>query len=122
MMLATIEGARAVGLGNLVGSLEVGKRADFIAIDLNKPSMLPVYTIPMRNIVPNLVYSARGEEVALSVVEGKVIMKDGRITTVNEEEYYAEVSKYTDGIGERASKEFWEINGTNAEFMRNDKL
>ncbi len=122
LRMATIEGARAVGLGNLVGSLEVGKRADFIAIDLNKPSMLPVYTNPMRNIVPNLVYSARGEEVALSVVEGKVILKDGRITMVNEEEYYAEVSKYTDGIGERASKEFWEINGTNAEFMRNDKL
>lgn len=56
------------------------------------------------------------------MVEGKVILKDGRITTVNEKEYYAEVSKYTDGIGERASKEFWEINGTNAEFMRNDKL
>lgn len=122
LRMATIEGAMAVGLGDLVGSLAVGKRADFIAIDLNKPSMLPIYTNPMRNIVPNLVYSARGEEVALSVVEGNVILREGKVTKVNEEEIYVEVAKYTDGIGERASKEFWEINGTNADFMRTDKL
>lgn len=122
LRMATVEGAKAVGLGDLVGSLEVGKRADFIAIDLNKPSMLPVYTKPMRNIVPNLVYSARGEEVALSVVDGRVIMRDGKVLAVKEDECYAEVAKYTAGIGERASKEFWEINGTNASFMREDKL
>lgn len=122
LRMATIEGARAIGLGELIGSLEAGKRADFIAIDLNKPSMLPVYSKPMRNIVPNLVYSARGEEVVLSVVEGKVIYKDGKILTLDEQEYFNSVSKYTDGIGERASKEFFEINGTNAVFMKENRL
>ena len=39
--------------------------------------MLPVYTYPMRNMVPNLVYSARGSEVSLVAVDGKVIMRDG---------------------------------------------
>ena len=73
--MATIEGAKAVGLGDTVGSLESGKQADFIAIDLNCPSMLPVYTYPMRNMVPNLVYSARGPEVSLVAVDGKVIMR-----------------------------------------------
>lgn len=120
--MATIEGARAVGLGNLVGSLEVGKRADFIAIDLNKPTMLPVYTYPMRNIVPNLVYSARGEEVALSVVDGKIIYKDGKILTIDEKKYLDEVQKYPNKIGNRAADEFNEINGTNAIFMREEKL
>lgn len=122
LRLATIEGARAIGLGELVGSLEVGKKADFIAIDLNKPSMLPVYTDPMRNIVPNLVYSARGEEVAVSVVDGKIIYRDGKVLAVDEEIHYKEVERYTDGIGERASKEFYEINGTNAQFMKEHKL
>jgi len=120
--MATIEGAKAVGLGDLVGSLEVGKRADFIAIDLKKPTMLPVYTKPMRNIVPNLVYSARGDEVALSVVDGRIIYKDGKILAIDEEEYLAELEQYPDGLGERASKEFFEINGTNAQFMRENKL
>ena len=122
LRMATIEGARAIGLGNTIGSLEVGKRADFIAIDLKKPSMSPVFTHPMRNIIPNLVYSARGDEVVLSVVEGKVIYRDGKILTINENEIIESLSKYTDGIGERASKEFYEINGTNAQFMREGKL
>lgn len=122
LRMATIEGARAIGLGESIGSLEVGKKADFIAIDLNKPSMLPVYTNPMRNIVPNLVYSARGEEVAISVVDGKIIYRDGKVLAVDEEVHYKEVEMYTDGIGERASKEFYEINGTNAQFMKEHKL
>lgn len=122
LRMATIEGAKAVGLGDMVGSLETGKRADFIAIDLNKPSMLPLYTYPMRNIIPNLVYSARGDEVCLSVVDGKVVYRDGRIVTIDEEECLQEVNRYTEGIGERASKEFFEINGTNAQFMRENRL
>jgi len=122
LRMATIEGARAIGLGDTVGSLEAGKRADFIAIDLKKPSMLPVFTHPMRNIVPNLVYSARGDEVSLSVVDGKVIYKDGKILTIDENEILESLSMYTDGIGQRASKEFYEINGTNAKFMVEGKL
>ncbi len=121
LRMATIEGAKALGLDNAIGSLEVGKRADFIAIDLNKPSMLPVFTKPMRNIVPNLVYSARGDEVALSVVEGKIIYKDGKIRNTDENEYI-DTNKYTSGIGERAAKEFYKIDGTNAKFMREEKL
>lgn len=122
LRMATIEGARAVGLGDTVGSLEEGKEADFIAIDLNKPTMLPVYTHPMRNIVPNIVYSARGEEVTMSVVHGQVIYKDGEFTNVDYREYFGEVNKYTDIIGDRAKKEFDEINGTNSQFMKEGKL
>lgn len=122
LRMATIEGAKAVGLGDTVGSLESGKQADFIAIDLNCPSMLPVYTYPMRNMVPNLVYSARGPEVSLVAVDGKVIMRDGTFTYVNEKEYLAAIPQYPDAIGKRAAEEFFAINGTNAHFMREDKL
>lgn len=122
LRMATIEGARAVGLGDKVGSLEVGKQADFIAVDLTKPSMMPLYTNPMRNIVPNLVYSARGEEVSLVAVDGKIIYKDGKILTINEEEILSKVEGYAVGIGERAAEEFWRINGTNAQFMKQQKL
>lgn len=122
LRMATIEGAKAIGLGDTVGSLEPGKQADFIAIDLTKPSMLPVYTYPMRNIVPNLVYSARGNEVDLSVVNGKVIMKNQKILTIDEEESYCKIQKHTESIGKRAADEFFEIHGTNAIFMEEDKL
>ncbi|MEA5096185.1 MAG: amidohydrolase family protein [Sedimentibacter saalensis] len=122
LRMATIEGAQAVGLGESVGSLEVGKQADFIAIDLNFPSMQPIYTYPMRNIVPNLVYSARGWEVDLSVVNGKIIMQNQKLINVNEDEVLSKIKKYPDGIGKRASKEFFEINGTNSKFMKEGKL
>ena len=76
----------------------------------------------MRNIIPNLVYSARGNEVALSVVAGKVIMKDQKVLNVDEEQIKSEVAKLPGEVGKRAEKEFNEINGTNAQFMRSDRL
>jgi len=122
LRMATIEGAKAIGLGDEIGSLEIGKRADFIAIDLHVPSMQPVYTFPMRNIVPNLVYSARGSEVVFSVVDGRIIMENGKISGIDELEYIRDVDKYPDDIGRRASEEFYRINGTNARFMSEGKL
>ena len=122
LRMATIEGARAISLGDSIGSLEEGKSADFIAIDLRKPTMLPVYTKPMRNIVPNFVYSARGDEVILSVVDGKVIYRNGKILSLDEEAIFDEVQGFTDDIGEKASDEFWKIHGTNAVFMEENKL
>ena len=114
--------AKAVGVDDIVGSLEPGKQADFIAVDLDTTSMMPVYTYPMRNIVPNLVYSARGREVVLSVVAGKVIMRDQKLLNVDEQQLIEEVKKYPAEVGKRAAKEFFEIHGTNAQFMEEDKL
>jgi 5-methylthioadenosine/S-adenosylhomocysteine deaminase len=122
LRMATIEGAKAIGMDDAIGSLEEGKKADFIAIDLKKPTMLPVYTNPMRNIVPNLVYSARGDEVTLSVVDGKVIYRDGRILAVDEEAVVSDLENFVPAIGRDAAEEFWRIHGTNAEFMEKGKL
>jgi 5-methylthioadenosine/S-adenosylhomocysteine deaminase len=122
LRMATIEGARAIGLGDEIGSLEVGKRADFIAIDLTAPSMLPVFRKPMRNIVPNLVYSARGNEVALSVVDGRTILQDGKVLGIDEETLAADAARCAEVIGSRAAPEFWAIDGSNAAFMREGKL
>ena len=122
LRMATIEGARAIGMDDLIGSLEEHKRADFIAVDLHKPTMSPVYTHPMRNIVPNLVYSARGDEVALAAVDGRVLYRDGKILTVDEEAVRQKAQKWTDVIGDNARAEFESIHGTNAVFMEQDRL
>lgn len=122
LRMATIEGAQVLGMGQEIGSLEEGKRADFILVDLAKPSMSPVYTEPMRNIVPNLVYSARGDEVTTVVIDGRVIYEQGRIQTVDEAEILATARQLAPAIGAAAASQFWAIDGTNAHFMREGKL
>ncbi|MCJ7624221.1 MAG: amidohydrolase family protein, partial [Anaerolineaceae bacterium] len=57
LRMATIEGARAIGLGDRIGSLEAGKEADLILVDLKSANLSPVLLDPIRNIVPNLVYA-----------------------------------------------------------------
>ena len=63
LRMATIEGAAAIGLGDEIGSLEAGKQADLIVVDLTAPNLSPVMAAPVRNIVPNLVYAGSGHEV-----------------------------------------------------------
>jgi len=105
LRMATIEGARALGLGDEIGSLERGKKADVILVDLKKPSMMPVLRGPVRNIVPNLVLSARGDEVCLSIIDGRIIYENGKITTVDEEELLESVQREADAVNKQASRE-----------------
>lgn len=71
LKMATIEGARALGIGDVTGSLEVGKMADLIAVDLNDPRTRPIY-----DIASALVYTARASDVSLTVVDGKVLFDE----------------------------------------------
>ncbi len=89
--LATLGGARALGIQTEVGSLEIGKKADLIVIDLDQPHLTPLY-----DISSHLVYSARGGDVVHSVINGKIVMKDRYITTVEEAEVLARVREIGD--------------------------
>jgi 5-methylthioadenosine/S-adenosylhomocysteine deaminase len=85
LRLATIEGARAIGLGDEIGSLEEGKQADLILVDLRALNLTPVLQAPVRNIVPNLVYAASGHEVRTVLVAGQVLIRDGQVLTADED-------------------------------------
>jgi 5-methylthioadenosine/S-adenosylhomocysteine deaminase len=103
LRMGTIEGARAIGLGDDIGSLETGKKADIILVDLHCPSMTPVLRQPVRNIVPNLVLSARGDEVVLSIVDGKIIYENGAILTVDEKKSIAYAQESAQHVAESAA-------------------
>jgi len=79
--MATTDGARALGIGNSVGSLEVGKRADLILLDVNKPHLTP-----MHNPYASLVYSARGSDVDTTMVDGRILMENREVKTLDEGE------------------------------------
>ncbi len=78
LRMATIQGARALGIEKLTGSIEVGKRADVIVIDTNKPHLTPIY-----NPFSHLVYSARGSDVVHSIINGRLVMSERRLLTID---------------------------------------
>ncbi|PYZ97029.1 amidohydrolase [Alteribacter lacisalsi] len=100
---ATIESARVLGLEDQIGSLRRGKKADLIVIDAEQPSLFPVLTDPVRNIVPNLVYSARGHEVEMSIIDGRIVMEDRNVVTVDVKTAVKAGQKAADALVQRAS-------------------
>ena len=89
--MATIGAARALHMEDKIGSLEVGKLADIIVIDTKAPNMIPVY-----NPYSALVYSAYATNVKHSVVDGKLLMEDRNILTINEKTVRDEALKFAD--------------------------
>ncbi len=77
--MATLGGARVLGLEKETGSLEAGKRADLILIDSDSPHGQPVY-----NVYSQLVYSLKGADVTTSIIDGKLVMLDRRVLTLDE--------------------------------------
>ncbi len=91
--MATIDGARVLGLENLIGSLEPGKRADIIIIDVRRPHLTPMY-----NIYSHLVYAVSGHDVITTVVNGQVLMEDGVLTTLDVDAVISDVNRIAEGI------------------------
>ena len=94
--MATSMGARAIGLGDVTGSLEIGKQADIIIIDTDRPHMTPLYQ-PASQIV----YAAKASDVRTVIVGGEVIMTGGTIVTLDVERILAEIKRIAGRINER---------------------
>jgi 5-methylthioadenosine/S-adenosylhomocysteine deaminase len=97
--MATQGGARVLGMEAEIGSLEVGKKADVIVVDLNRPHLQPVY-----NVVSHLVYAATGADVRDVIIDGKIVMQNRQLLTLNEEEILAEARKWRNKIGSKDSR------------------
>ena len=79
LRMATIDGARALGLANEIGSIEIGKRADVIVVDLAR-----LQSTPAPDVISALVYSAQPDDVRTTIIAGQVAMRDGELTTLEE--------------------------------------
>lgn len=86
--IATINGAKALGLDKEIGSLEAGKKADIVILDLNTPSLMP-----RNNLIAGLSYSANGSEVETVIIDGRITMEKRRILTLDEELVYKKVNE-----------------------------
>jgi len=91
--MATIDGARVLGIGDIIGSLEAGKKADIIIIDTRRPHLIPMY-----NIYSHLVYAVMGSDVVTAIVDGRVLMEDRVLTTLDVDEVMAAVNRIAQDI------------------------
>lgn len=92
--IATINGARALGLSEEIGSLEVGKKADIAILNLNTPSLTP-----RNNLLAGLSYSANGSEVETVIIDGRITMENRRVLTMDEEAVYERVNEIITRMG-----------------------
>jgi len=86
--LATIGGARALAMDRTIGSLEPGKRADLIAVSMDSARQTPMY-----DPISHLVYATRGDDVRTTIVDGKILMKDRRVRTLDRAAVIAEANR-----------------------------
>ena len=89
--MATLNNAKALGLEKDVGSLEPGKKADIIIINFKHPDTWPAITV--KNVLNNLVYSCSGWNVETVIVDGKIIMENREVKSIDEENVYKETSQ-----------------------------
>lgn len=86
--IATINGARALGLEEETGSIEAGKKADLAILDLNTPSLTP-----RNNLIAGLSYSANGSEVETVIIDGKIVMENRKVLTMDEALVYKKINE-----------------------------
>ncbi len=91
--MATIRGARAIHLEREIGSIEKGKRADLVIVDLDDLNQTPYY-----NIYSDLVYATKAADVRTVIIEGRVVMRDRHLLTLNEETIKADARRYRERI------------------------
>ena len=95
LALATIGGARALGLDGLIGSLEPGKRADLIAVSMASARQTPLY-----DPVSHLVYTTRGDDVRTTIVNGRILMKDRQLRTLDRVSVIADANRLAQKVRE----------------------
>jgi 5-methylthioadenosine/S-adenosylhomocysteine deaminase len=93
LRMATIDGARAMGLESEIGSIEVGKRADLALVRLDR-----LHTTPAASVVSALVYSAEADDVDTVIIDGEVIMRERKLLTLDEREAIADARREAENL------------------------
>jgi len=97
LRMATIDGAKALGLGEQLGSIEIGKRADVIVVDLEG-----IHSSPSSDVVSALVYSGQASDVRTTIIDGRVVLRDGDLTTLDQAAVIAGANREADALRARA--------------------
>jgi 5-methylthioadenosine/S-adenosylhomocysteine deaminase len=91
--LATIRGAQALHMQNEIGSIETGKRADLVIVERDSFNQIPLY-----NVYSDLVYATKANDVETVIINGRIVMRDRRLLTLNEAEIRASAQRFRDQV------------------------
>ncbi|RNB88901.1 amidohydrolase [Brevibacillus nitrificans] len=122
LRMATVEAARAIGLDHEIGTITKGKKADIIIVNVDDPGLRPVIGDPIRNIVPNLVYGARGHEVETVIIDGRVVMEKRKLLTIDEKQSIIAAQDVVNQIAQRAHDDIVGSESDLLKMMRADYL
>jgi 5-methylthioadenosine/S-adenosylhomocysteine deaminase len=114
--MATLHGARAIQWEDEIGSLEAGKKADVVLLDRDRPEM-----VPLVNVANALVYATDGRSVDTVLVDGRVVVERGRLTTIDEAWLYREVERLAPGMIARSGlplQRRWDVVGERTRWTR----
>lgn len=100
--MATMGGAKALGMEQSIGSIEVGKRADLVLIDANRPHL-----VPHVNPLGNLVHTGQGRDVSMVIIDGEIVVENGRPTRVDMEQVCLEAERACQQLWQRHDKQYW---------------
>ena len=93
LKMATIQGAKALRVDDIIGSLEIGKKADVTVVDSRNPHLIPVY-----NPASHIVYAAQGADVRDVIVNGRLLVKDRKLLTIDLENITQKVIELSKSI------------------------
>ena len=91
--MATIRGARALHLDKLIGSIEPDKRADIVIVDFDTLNQTPFY-----NVYSHLVYATKAADVRTVIINGRIVMQERRLLTLNESAIKKDANAYREKI------------------------
>jgi len=100
--MITVDAAKCLLWEKEIGSIEPGKKADLILIDLRKPWLYPIVEKPKLNVINDIIYSGSGNDVDTVIVDGKIIVQNRKVLTVDEEEVLEKAQKVTESLLERS--------------------
>ena len=98
LRMATIDGAQAMRLDKEIGSIEIGKQADMIVVDVSES-----HAAPTGDVVSALVYSAQASDVRATIIDGQVVMRDRELSTLSESTVLADANREAEALRRRAS-------------------
>jgi len=111
LQIATVGGTKVLGLDRQTGTLEVGKKADIITVDLDNYLLTPVVSYPFHTFIPNFVYSGTGMEVDNVIINGKIVLENKIFVRINEDELLQKANRRARKIYFDASDD-WKKTGS----------